>query len=215
MKLKNRNKEIIRYCRNKNVLHLGCVGFADLDKEARIKNLKNTLHYKIYKEAKQLTGIDYSKEVINSLKNIEGFDNVYYGDAEKLEKTTVESKFDLIVVGDLIEHLSNPGLMLEGIKRFCDKNTEIIITTPNSFGVASFIRYTFNKFREGNEHVMTFNRYNISNLLNRHKFIIINIDTCYQEHAKSIKMFNILKFVLGQFPKFGGTLFVLAKKDTN
>ena len=66
-------------------------------------------------------------------------------------------KFDVIVIGDLIEHLSNPGLMLYRIKKFCDERTKIIITTPNAFGLLNFIRYSINKFKEGNEHVMSFN----------------------------------------------------------
>jgi 2-polyprenyl-3-methyl-5-hydroxy-6-metoxy-1,4-benzoquinol methylase len=211
MELISRNEKIIEYSKNKTVLHLGCVGFADLDSSERVKYLPQTLHYKLHKVTKEIVGLDYSKEVINSIKNIEGFDNIHYADVEQLNDLDLSKKFDLIVAGDIIEHLSNPGKMLDGLKRFCSNNTKIIITTPNSFGVASFLRFLFNKFKEGNEHVMTFNMYNMSNLLIRHEYSVKSMDTCYQEHAKKIKLFKAFKNILSLFPKFGGTLFVVAE----
>jgi len=49
----------------------------------------------------------------------------------KLENVAIEQKFDIIVCGELIEHIENPGLMLDGIKRFMNDDRILIITTPN------------------------------------------------------------------------------------
>ena len=82
MKLLDRNQAIIKLCKDKNVLHLGCVGFTDLSKAQRIELLPMTLHAQIYKTAEKLTGLDYSKEVIEEIKDIEGFETIFYANAE-------------------------------------------------------------------------------------------------------------------------------------
>jgi len=122
----------------------------------------------------------------------------------------MNSKFDVLVVSDIIEHLSNPGLMLEGIKRFCDQNSIIIITTPHSFGLMNYLRFIFGKFHEGTEHVITFNIPNLINLLKKHGFHVETIDMCYQNHSYKKKLFKIGKLFFKRFPKFGGTIFVVA-----
>lgn len=44
-------------------------------------------------------------------------------------------KFDLIFAGDLIEHLSNPGLFLQSCERNLGPGGRIIISTPNVFNL--------------------------------------------------------------------------------
>ena len=45
----------------------------------------------------------------------------------------LDEKFDVIVAGEMIEHLSNPGLFLKGIQRFMSKDTKLLITTINAY----------------------------------------------------------------------------------
>jgi len=212
MKYFSRDKTIIDLASGHKVLHLGCVGFADLQTEDRVRLAKESLHYAL-SNAANTTGIDYSRDAISFLKKNGVFDNVVYGNAEKLEEVDIQSTFDVIVAGDIIEHLSNPGLMLEGIKRFADENTLLIVTTPHAFGLINFIRFCLGKFVEGNEHVMSFNALNIANLLARHGFSVCAIDTYYQKNAEKSRFFAIGKLFFDYFPKLGGTLFVTVKRN--
>jgi hypothetical protein len=75
--------------------------------------------------------------------------------------------------------LSNPGLMLEGIKRFMNNDSELLITTPNAFGLLHFTKWVAGCFKEGNDHVLSFQIYTLSNLLRRHGFSINQVHTCY------------------------------------
>ena len=209
MRYVSRDKNIIDLAKTKKILHLGCVGFTDLETSDRVKSAKDSLHFTLT-EIADTTGIDYSSDVIQYYQENGIFNNVVFGDVEKLEAVDIIDTFDIIVAGDILEHLSNPGLMLEGIKRFCNKKTIIIITTPHSFGLMNFIRFIFGKFIEGNEHVMTFNVQNILNLLNRHGFTVNSIDTCYQKYATMKTLFFVGEVFFKLFPKFGGTLFVVA-----
>lgn len=211
MKYFDRDEELIKIAQNKTVLHLGCVGFADSDNKERILLAKKSLHFTLT-NISQVTGIDYCNEAIEYFKEHGVFDNVLHGNVEYLDDINLDRIFDVIIAGDILEHLSNPGLMLEGIKRFSDNNTLLIITTPHSFGLLNYIRFILNKFREGNEHMMTFNLNNIENLLTRHNYEVKSIDTCHQKHAKNNKLLFIFgKLFFSIFPKFGGTLFIAAR----
>jgi len=56
--------------------------------------------------------------------------NVEVGDAQRL---TYHEKFDTIVLGEIIEHLENPGACLEGCRRALKPGGRIIISTPEYF----------------------------------------------------------------------------------
>lgn len=210
MKYLNKDEAIIDIARGKKVLHLGCVGFADLPDMDRVKLAEQSLHFSLTNSA-QTTGVDYSKDAIDYYRENRIFDNVLYGNAEHLEQMSLNETFDVIVAGDIIEHLSNPGLMLDGLKKFFNENTRLIITTPHAFGVLNFIRFLRGRFVEGKEHVMTFNQTNLVQLLARHGYEIEALDTCHQRHAASSLGFSLGKAFFNRFPKFGGTLFAQAK----
>jgi 2-polyprenyl-3-methyl-5-hydroxy-6-metoxy-1,4-benzoquinol methylase len=102
MKVEDRLRWIVRQCRRKNVLDVGCVG------EATQYNHPEWLHGLIRKHAKSILGIDYNMEGIKRLQKA-GY-NVKFSDAENF---SLSCKFDIIVASELIEHLSNPGLFLK------------------------------------------------------------------------------------------------------
>ena len=53
----------------------------------------------------------------------------------------IKSKFDLILVIDVIEHLENPFLFLKKIKSISSKNSKILITVPNIQSYRSRIKF--------------------------------------------------------------------------
>lgn len=211
MRYLDRDGRLLELAKGKSVLHLGCVGFADQSNNDRIALAKNSLHYLLSNES-DVIGVDYCEEAIRYFRDHSIFDNVLFGNVERLEDLPIQRTFDFIVVGDIIEHLSNPGLMLDGIKRFCGPNTVIVITTPHAFGLLNYIRWSLSTFKDGKEHVMTFNSQNIQHLLERHNYDLISIDTCHQRHATSRAMFAVGKRFFHMFPRFGGTLFVTARR---
>jgi len=199
-----------------SILHLGCVGFTDLDGEERVKSAKQSLHWKLTQRPK-VVGVDRSRAVIEEMRKVGIFDNVVAGDVERLDELPLNQKFDIIIAGDIIEHLSNPGRMLDGIKRFCGPDTRVIITTPNAFGAPNYLRYSAGRFREGAEHVMSFNEQNLVTLLKRHGYGIAESHTCFQ--PRSAEAHNSLAFQAGKsifklFPRFGGTLMIIARPNT-
>jgi 2-polyprenyl-3-methyl-5-hydroxy-6-metoxy-1,4-benzoquinol methylase len=206
-----KNERLFNLVSGKRILHLGCVGFADTPTPQRVALAQQSLHYALT-QAGDVVGVDYSKEEIDYYAANGVFQNILHGSVEHLEALDLNQTFDVVVAGDIIEHLSNPGLMLEGIKRFCKPTTLLIVTTPNAFGMLNFFRHVAGTFHEGKEHVMTFNSENIATLLTRHGYRIESIDTCFQKQTSSRGLlFTVGKKLFELFPKLGGTLFVLAR----
>ncbi len=163
-----------------------------------------------------VVGVDYASDVIDALQGQGVGDNIVFGDVEKLDDVPIDGLFDVVLAGDIIEHIDNPGKMLDGIRRFFGPETELVLTTPNAFGLLGNIRYALGRFEEGREHVLSFNPTNLEQLLNRYSFSVTKMDTCYQhwvdDEHNPISL-ALAKTLFRLVPKWGGTLFVRAKLD--
>lgn len=124
-------------CVGKKVLHLGCTNYP-YTKESLENNM--LLHFEIAEVARELYGFDFDQKGIDILEN-SGVKNLYRADLEKLEEVELNETFDVIIAGEMIEHLSNPGLFLKGIQRFMNEQTELIITTINAYSAMRFMIY--------------------------------------------------------------------------
>ena len=99
-----------KYVSGKNVLDLGCV---DFDWKKAIAEKKDFwLHGFLCRHAKKCTGVDIDQDEVKSL-NEAGYTCV----AGNVETIDVGRKFDVIIAANLTEHLSNPCLFLENVKR--------------------------------------------------------------------------------------------------
>ncbi len=213
MRFYEREGTIEDLVRGKRVLHLGCIGFADSSPDERNELFRQSLHFRLSSIADVL-GVDYAEDVVTKLHAADLGKNILVGNVEQLDDLEIPGTFDVVLAGDIIEHIDNPGLMLAGIKKYCTPDTELIVTTPNAFGILGNIRYAFGRFREAKEHVLSFNPYNLEQLLERHGFRITAMDTCYQhwvndEHHKMT--LALAKSIFRVVPRWGGTLFVRAQ----
>lgn len=217
-KLIFRIDKIVELCEEKEVLHLGFIQHSHLYEEL-IKKEK-WLHKKIDSVAKRLVGFDYLKEEVESVRKKYNYD-CYYADVMKLDEVTLENKFDIIVCGELIEHIENPGLMLDGIKRFMHDKSKLIITTPNPWSQEriKLIQKSIleDKWLNG-EHVGWYSYQILKQLLERKGFNEILYDYYYGQTYEVINLSNrikrrIFKLYNGEFvrPKkqcFDGLFFI-------
>lgn len=116
-------------CAGKKVLHLGCTNYP-YTKDSIDK--KMLLHFEIAKAAKELYGFDFDRAGIDVLTKA-GVEKLFRADLENLAEVPLDETFEVIVAGEMIEHLSNPGLFLRGIKRFMNQETKLLITTINAY----------------------------------------------------------------------------------
>lgn len=130
---------ILDFCKNKNILDVGCVG-QDID----IKN-DLWLHNGIKKVCASLVGVDINLSGLEKMKT-KGF-NVYHVN----ELKTHTEKYDVIVMGDVIEHVDSPIEFLRFYKQFLTKNGVMLISTPNFLSAKSIVSTFLFNFHSVNE----------------------------------------------------------------
>lgn len=155
---------IVNECRNKSVLDLGIV-----DHDVRYEQKKDWLHRKLKNVAKEITGLDINKEAIKILKS-KGY-NVVSADAENFN---LKNKFEVIVAGDLIEHLNNVGMFLNSVKKHMNKDSILIATIPNCLSLSNWLELIFfGRIKYINdEHTIWYDENTIKRILENHGFTI-------------------------------------------
>jgi len=166
------------------------------------------------------------KLINNRSKEVYGLDldfNEKIFDEKRYFKASAENfdspiKFDVIFAGDLIEHLSNPGLFLDSCTRNLKPNGRLILTTPNCFSLFS-ITEKITKFEPtvNKDHTCYFNLKTLAQLLGKNGFeveshsYIYSLDVNHKESWKK-KIINIFYRMLSFFtPKFMETIVIIAK----
>ncbi|WPL11553.1 class I SAM-dependent methyltransferase [Thiorhodovibrio litoralis] len=153
-----------KYTKNKRVLDLGCV-------QHNPNNHSNPywLHKAIADNALSVIGLDLYEEGVEVLKR-RGY-HVIHGDAEQFN---LGEKFEVIVAGDLIEHLSNPGRMLWCVSRHLEESGRFVIVTPNPW----YWRFTLKALFLGRagpnpEHTCWFCLQTLTHLLSRYGMAVV------------------------------------------
>lgn len=206
-----RIKFIIDLCKSKSVLSLGC-GEYPLT-EQNIKRDEH-IHLKLNELSNDVYGVEMDINSVEILRNKYKIKNIFLGNVEKLNDIPISKIFDVILAGDIIEHLDCPGLMLEGIKKFMDNNSILIISTNNAYSIPANMRYFIGKNPDSKNHLCIFSKSTLLNILDKRGFRIENICGAYDHKPKGI--INKLLFYLGLVflklkPLSAGTLIVVAK----
>lgn len=124
--IKSREQFLQEYVKGKTVLHGGCADAGMLEES---KAAQHFLHDILGKTAGKLVGVDVDKEGIEKMQRL-GYKDVYFAD---LETWDYPGKFDVIVLGEIIEHIDNCGDFLNSVRKFCGPDTHVIFTTPNNY----------------------------------------------------------------------------------
>lgn len=196
VKVENRLQWIVRQCKGRDVLDVGCVG------EINTYGHPEWLHGLIKKSAKSVLGIDNNVEGIKQLKR-QGY-NVKVADAENFR---LSHKFDTIIASEVIEHLSNPGLFLKCARLHLKEGGRLVLTTPNAY----FPPNLFFEQAQNKHHVCTFAMQLLKQLLQRNGFKIIS--ERYLNWGTSRFLLGRLyrKIVLPFSPKYANALGIIAK----
>lgn len=199
--VKDRFNIIERYVRGRKVLDLGCVG-----EHPKIEKDPFWLHARIKKVAKYVLGVDIKKDEVKRLRKL-GYNII----AQDVENIDLNDKFDVIVAGELIEHLPNPGKFLERIKTFISQNGYIIITTPNAFSIREFIYNLIGK-RTHQLHTHLYTKQTLEMMLKLHGYKIVESCFYLAPSMSKIRM-NLLYLLCRIKNSLADRIIVVCKKE--
>jgi len=149
-----RERWILEQCLDKTVLHFGCNGL---------------LHKGIEDAANEAWGVDKDE-----------------GDASHFIKLDLDSPdwdlpdkdWEIIICGEVLEHLSNPGLFLDKLRAIA--HCPVVFTAPNAFTSIGeqYIKSKPPKENVNVDHVAYYSYHTLRNLLIRHGFTPTEFHWC-------------------------------------
>jgi SAM-dependent methyltransferase len=116
-----------RFVTGRSVLDVGC---ANYEGEYGF----GLVHSMVLERCASCVGVDISPAVLRLSTSAKV--RYFQGNAETF---LLNETFDTIFCGDLIEHLSNPGLFLEKAGAMMHPGSDLILVTPNPYGFRNFV----------------------------------------------------------------------------
>src|SRR3990170_5130970 len=146
------------------------------------------------------------------------------GDAENLK---LNKKFDLIICGELLEHMFNIDEFIEKIKVMMNENSYLLLTTPNLASLFNrvsillgFQPYSINPSRKiqfnpfikydfFNGHVSAMTYYALVKFLRKNGFKILKIGGYHVVHEGENRLRSILRHIMSMKSSFAEGVVVL------
>lgn len=189
---------------DKNILDIGCYNGTFL---SLIKNRNNNFF-----------GIEASEWGLNKSRQ-KGIEvNQYFFD-DKTRLPYADGFFDVVVAGEIIEHIYDTNFFLEEIQRILKPAGKLILSTPNiaSLGRRIFLLFGINPIIElspnepdSSGHIRYFTSKSLRQLLEKHKFKILSSQSDCVNFSSNGKIKSA--FLAKIFPKLGASVLFLADK---
>lgn len=166
--LVDRDAYLMQACAGRSVVHLAC---ASSPFTRELHEQGHLLHGKLSHTARQIAGIDLDADSLAYLR-AEGFSQLFQADLmdqEALRRVVHQMPWipDVIVIGELLEHLDQPGVVLENCVRVLGSRPEILITVPNAFSLKAMMRVAGGCEKVSHDHVSYFSWATLRQLIER------------------------------------------------
>ena len=124
---RSREEIIVGLCRGAKVLDVGCV-----DHQAGNVGTDRWLHGLIATAASECLGVDLDQPGVDAMQHA-GFDAMCVDITADRAALFERGPFDVVVAGEVIEHLGNPEALLRAAGELLRPGGKLVVTTPNPF----------------------------------------------------------------------------------
>jgi SAM-dependent methyltransferase len=152
----------------KRVIH---VGFVDAGYQEMNTQAGTWLHAHLAGTASSLVGIDLDEPGV-ALAKENGYE-AYVADCRDPEVVAALGlePADLVIAGEVIEHLDDPGAFLQGLHPLVKPTGRLVITTPNASGLLNSAAALVGAEINHPDHVVLFSWRTLTNLMSRHGWL--------------------------------------------
>ncbi len=187
----NQLKNLTISLENKTICDIGCAE----------GSLLELLHTKESVPQKKLYGVDISKYAIDMVKK-KGF-NGKVVNFDKVFNPII--KFDMAFALDVIEHMENPYVFLNNIKKILKKNGYVILTTPNISSFSHLIQKDNWYGYLDKTHKFLFEKEGLKYILKKNGFNIVKCETLSNTN-------NVIYNAVTELLKIASQLFFILQK---
>jgi 2-polyprenyl-3-methyl-5-hydroxy-6-metoxy-1,4-benzoquinol methylase len=99
------------------------------------------LHGHLRKHAAHCLGVDVLEEEVKHLREL-GY-NVIFAD---IAKSPLSEKFDVIVCGEVLEHVDAPGMFMKNCASMLNSSGRLVISVPNPWYINVIVKNAFTKY---------------------------------------------------------------------
>lgn len=122
---------LMRKCAGKKVIHFG---FVDSPFTGVSVHGDTFLHLQLRAVCGELLGVDYDSAAVELYKKATGDPNVVAADIYDLEMSRPRfQNAEIFLMGEILEHLANPGLALKSIRDSMPDSAVLLLTVPNAY----------------------------------------------------------------------------------
>ena len=175
----DRTAWLVEQCRGRRVVH---AGFADAGFAEEHKRSERWLHGHLAGAASALVGIDVDPVGVASAVDV-GYHACV---ADCTNPAAVAAlglePADVVVAGEVIEHVDRPGLLLDGLRELCCPAGRLIVTTPNAGGLLNTVAAIVRGVEINHpDHVVMFTWRTLTGLMRRRGWSVVDTATYVPE----------------------------------
>ncbi|MBM4776221.1 MAG: class I SAM-dependent methyltransferase [Archangiaceae bacterium] len=205
-----------RLVRGRSVLHVGFADHLELIKQKREQG--RWLHDRLLRSCRQVAGVDINVEAVEFVRSL-GISDVYAADLlGEVPQVLRQNSWDLILLGEVVEHLDNPVGFLSAIRAaWQSPETKLLVTVPNAFSVINIRMAMQNIEYINTDHRFWFTPFTISKVLRRAGWNVETLDLCqFDALPEGLRRFDPRDLVgrvgLSQVPLLRDTIVVTASR---
>jgi SAM-dependent methyltransferase len=160
-----RADRLVELARGQRVIDLG---FVDEGRMALRRQDGTWLHDRLGAVAREIVGIDLNTDGVEEARGL-GIE-AYAADCTDPEalRSLRLAPADLVIAGELIEHIDVPGAFLDAVKVLLADGGRLVLTTPNGLSLTNFLAGLLHRELVNIDHVAWYSRQTLQTLLERH-----------------------------------------------
>ncbi len=208
-----RSEIIIKWIKGPAVLDVGCAGHVPEP------GSPYWVHGRLREHFPSVIGVDINEKNIKKLKDL-GYNNIHIASAESFE---LDQEINTIFSGELIEHLSNPGLFLQRCRNHLAPGGRVVLTTPYPFSLlyALYAFFKYPKTCQNLQHTCWFCVQTLTELVERNGFKVkhweligdYRHDSPAPRYRLFVRLLSILRLVIPKRLRNNTMLFILEIDD--
>lgn len=164
--VRNRVAYLTSLARGQKVLDVGAAAHT-VDRHSQA----DWLHQHLAGAARECLGVDILEHEVSRLQEA-GYNIRMCNVLDPHQRRSLEGQYDVMVCGELIEHLVNPGALLEAAGELLVPGGRIVLTTPNAFSLWVMARHALGRPRDSVDHVSFLYPSGMAEMAERHGLVL-------------------------------------------